>query len=154
MHQVHIDVINPQILEGRSQGRFDRFWVVKSIPKFASKKNFLPFDNAFRDFSSHTRADLSLIKINMGTIDVTVANVYCIFYSLSYFARFRLFSEYIIYSILKSPHMRDIQSHIQREKYFCHKFFILSKFPVRGLGSLLHCKISPLVFWASQDLVN
>jgi hypothetical protein len=88
--EVKVNVLELQLLQDLLQLDLDELPLVEGIPEFARDEEVLALDNSLGDFRVDGLADLLLVAIDVGAIDVPVANVDCFLYSFGYFARLRL----------------------------------------------------------------
>jgi hypothetical protein len=73
--EVQVEVVDLEELQRFLDGTADVFWVVKDVPQLRRDEQILALDDALGYFCCDCVADLVLVSVNKGAVDVTIAGV-------------------------------------------------------------------------------
>lgn len=71
MHEVQVEIVKPEFLEGKGQGLLDAR--VVCAPELCGDEDFVPLDNTLLQGLVYARADFGLVAVALRGVDMSVA---------------------------------------------------------------------------------
>jgi hypothetical protein len=83
VNQVEVEVVEAERVKRQFEGRFDVVRMVEDVPKLARHEDLFSLDVELLHGLLQTLSDLCLVLVDVGAVDVAVADLQCVFNGLS-----------------------------------------------------------------------
>lgn len=90
MDQIQVQIVQAEVFKGFTYCRFDSVTTMTVAPEFAGDVEVFAFDDAFVDFGGDALANFFLVAVDVGAIEMAVADVDGVLDRLGYFTGFGL----------------------------------------------------------------
>jgi len=83
VNQVEVEVVEAERVERQFEGRFDVVRMVEDVPELTRHEDLFSLDVELLHSLLKTLSDLCLVLVDVGAVDVAVADLQCVFNGLS-----------------------------------------------------------------------